>query len=96
MAVYHCITDSEMSVGVYVAFHLVVCYEALFLNESAVFIKEYPVVSAPFVMVMCALLIFLSTGLAGGLRAFCFKSFKLNDLLKMISEKIDKVIYCVE
>ena len=86
---------SSVAFDVYLIHCHIYIYDNL-IKDNFVFIKEYPMILAPFVMAMCALLIFLSAGLVGGLRAFCFKAFKLNDLLKMISEKIDKVIYCVE
>ncbi len=79
--------------------YLIHCHIYIFdylIKDNFVFIKEYTIITAPLIMVLWSVLIFLSAALMGGLRVFCFRVIRLNLIIGRISGKIDNAIYSAE
>ena len=47
----------------------------------------------PFVIVACSIGIFTVASIIGIVRSYIFKITKLNDLIKKVSAKLDKLLY---
>ena len=50
----------------------------------------------PVVIVVCGIAIFAVSSIIGVIRSFIFKVTKLNDLIKIISAKLDKLLYVTD
>lgn len=80
-----------------VAFDVYIIHCHLFIYEQLIkgnfrWILDYPAASLPFIVIGCALGIYIACTLIGRVRMFLFKVLGIDKLLKLIASKLDKAL----
>ena len=85
-------TLSMVTFDVYLLHCHILIYDN-FITDHVCWIADMNIAVIPFVIVACGIVILLVASIIGVVRSYIFKITKLNDLIKKVSVKLDKLLY---